>query len=63
VETLQSSDCRRARDIVERVLEAEDEFAAGAAQRDDMTLWVGRVDEVASKLVLRVSECEEPAAA
>ena len=51
------------REIVERVLDAEERFAAGAPQRDDMTLWVGRVDDVSSRLVLRVAECEEPAAA
>jgi len=63
VETIQGIASKRARDIVEQVWEAEDRFAEGAPQRDDMTLWVGRVDEAASGLVLRLAECEEPAAA
>jgi sigma-B regulation protein RsbU (phosphoserine phosphatase) len=62
VETVQSTGCRRARDIVEHVLDAEDEFAEGAPQRDDMTLWVGRVAAANSNLVLRAA-CEELVAA
>ncbi|MGA3074299.1 MAG: PP2C family protein-serine/threonine phosphatase [Bryobacteraceae bacterium] len=36
---------RKARDIVDRVLEAAEAFAGGCPQHDDMTLWLGRVEE------------------
>jgi len=46
---IQASSFRPARDIVERVLEAAEQFAAGAACYDDMTLWLGRVEEAARR--------------
>jgi sigma-B regulation protein RsbU (phosphoserine phosphatase) len=36
---------QRARDLVETVLQAAEDFAAGAPQPDDVTLWVARVDD------------------
>ncbi|HXM45261.1 MAG TPA: PP2C family protein-serine/threonine phosphatase [Bryobacteraceae bacterium] len=43
--TIQACSYRQARDIVERVLETTEAFAAGCPQHDDMTLWLGRVEE------------------
>jgi sigma-B regulation protein RsbU (phosphoserine phosphatase) len=43
--TVQASSYRKARDIVERVLETAAAFAGSCAQHDDMTLWLGRVEE------------------
>lgn len=63
VEAIQTSGRPRVRDIVEHVLQAVDEFAAGAPQFDDMTLWVGRVADADYQLVLRAAEEEEPVAA
>ena len=63
VEAVQSSEGRRARDVVEHVMEAEARFADGAPQHDDMTLWIGRTDDAGRRLVLRFAESEEPVAA
>jgi sigma-B regulation protein RsbU (phosphoserine phosphatase) len=46
-ETVEACAEERARDIVETVLESAEGFASGAAQRDDVTLWVARVDQAA----------------
>ncbi|HLK68574.1 MAG TPA: PP2C family protein-serine/threonine phosphatase [Bryobacteraceae bacterium] len=55
---------RRARDIVREVFLAADEFVAGAPQTDDMTLWLGRVEETHAMPMLRLAEhSEEPVAA
>jgi len=45
LETIQSCRFQQARDMVDRVLEGAERFAAGATQFDDMTLWLGRVEE------------------
>jgi phosphoserine phosphatase RsbU/P len=55
---IQASSFRKTRDIVDGVLEAADRFAAGCPQHDDMTLWLGRVEEQARRtppLPLRAS--------
>ncbi len=44
-ETVEAGADLRARDIVEGVLECAETFAGGAPQYDDVTLWVGRVQE------------------
>jgi sigma-B regulation protein RsbU (phosphoserine phosphatase) len=49
LDTIQSSSQRRAHDIVDCVMAAVENFAAGAAQFDDMTLWVGRINQIARK--------------
>jgi sigma-B regulation protein RsbU (phosphoserine phosphatase) len=36
---------RKARDIVDRVLDTAAAFAGGCPQHDDMTLWLGRIEE------------------
>jgi sigma-B regulation protein RsbU (phosphoserine phosphatase) len=46
--TIQACTYRKARDIVERVLETAEAFAGGHPQHDDMTLWLGRMEEGAS---------------
>ena len=43
--TIQACSYRKARDIVDRVLETAEAFAGGYPQHDDMTLWLGRVEE------------------
>ncbi|MGA2742273.1 MAG: PP2C family protein-serine/threonine phosphatase [Bryobacteraceae bacterium] len=43
--TIQACSYRHARDIVDRVLETAEAFAAGCPQHDDMTLWLGRVED------------------
>jgi phosphoserine phosphatase RsbU/P len=45
VETILACGRRRARDIVDQVMKAAERFAAGTPQFDDMTLWLGRVEE------------------
>lgn len=47
--TIQMCSYRKARDIVDRVLEAAEAFAAGCPQHDDMTLWLGRVEDAACR--------------
>lgn len=64
LDSLETGPKRRAREIVTRVFEAEDEFAAGAPQLDDMTLWLGRIEEMHVLPTLQVAErYEEPVAA
>jgi phosphoserine phosphatase RsbU/P len=48
-ETLEACVEEQARDIVEGVLECAESFAGGAPQRDDVTLWVGKVDEAVAE--------------
>ncbi|MGA3040152.1 MAG: PP2C family protein-serine/threonine phosphatase [Bryobacteraceae bacterium] len=43
--TIQACSYRKARDIVERVLETAETFAGGCPQHDDMTLWLGRIED------------------
>jgi sigma-B regulation protein RsbU (phosphoserine phosphatase) len=45
LETIQACRHQRARDIVDRVLESAGHFSAGSPQFDDMTLWLGRIEE------------------
>ena len=45
LETIQACRHQKARDIVDRVLESAEHFAAGCPQFDDMTLWLGRIEE------------------
>jgi sigma-B regulation protein RsbU (phosphoserine phosphatase) len=64
LDSLEGGPKRRARDIVTRVFEAEDRFAEGAPQVDDMTLWLGRIEETQSLPMLHAIErCAEPVAA
>ena len=44
-----ASSYRKARDIVDRVLEAAEAFAGGCPQHDDMTLWLGRVEAAVTR--------------
>ncbi len=48
-ETVETCADEQARDIVESVLESAESFAGGTPQRDDVTLWVGRVDEAVAE--------------
>jgi hypothetical protein len=43
--TIQACSYRKARDIVDRVLETAEAFAGACPQHDDMTLWLGRIEE------------------
>jgi sigma-B regulation protein RsbU (phosphoserine phosphatase) len=54
--TVQACSYRKARDIVDRVLEAAEAFAGGWPQHDDMTLWLGRVEE-SDHRTLTTEEC------
>ncbi len=64
LDSLETGPKRRAREIVTRVFAAADEFAAGAPQLDDMTLWLGRIEEMHSRPTLQVVErAAEPVAA
>jgi sigma-B regulation protein RsbU (phosphoserine phosphatase) len=45
LETIQACRHQRAHDIVDRVLESAEHFAGGCPQFDDMTLWLGRIEE------------------
>lgn len=49
--TIQACCYRKAHDIVDQVLETAAAFAAGCPQYDDMTLWLGRIEE---------AECQVP---
>ena len=53
VATIQSCSYRKARDIVDRVLETAEAFAGGCAQHDDMTLWLGRVEDINCRTLRR----------
>jgi sigma-B regulation protein RsbU (phosphoserine phosphatase) len=50
IATIQACSYRKARDIVERVLETAECFAGGCPQHDDMTLWLGRIEESKCRL-------------
>jgi sigma-B regulation protein RsbU (phosphoserine phosphatase) len=45
ISTIQACSYRKAHDIVDRVLDTAEAFAGGCAQQDDMTLWLGRIEE------------------
>ena len=62
LETVQACSRQRARDIVDRVFETVESFAAGSPQYDDMTLWLGRVQEAGQLPVLPMAEPERLAA-
>ena len=63
IETVRSASYRNARDIVERVLDSAEAFAGGCPQYDDMTLWLGRVeDSYSNSLTLTESVPLEAAA-
>ena len=49
IATIQACSYRKARDIVERVLETAEAFVSGCPQHDDMTLWLGRIEESACR--------------
>ena len=49
--TIQACSHRKARDIVERVLETAESFAGDCARHDDVTLWLGRVEETGCRLM------------
>jgi sigma-B regulation protein RsbU (phosphoserine phosphatase) len=48
-ETLEACADVQARDIVEGVLDSAEAFAGGVPPRDDVTLWVGRIDEAVTE--------------
>ena len=52
IETIQACSYRRARDTVDHVLETAETFAGGCPQYDDMTLWLGRIEEAAARRTL-----------
>jgi sigma-B regulation protein RsbU (phosphoserine phosphatase) len=52
----------RARDIVNAVMQQTETFAAGALQYDDVTLWVGKVEDAVANEPLWEAECVEVAA-
>jgi sigma-B regulation protein RsbU (phosphoserine phosphatase) len=52
VSTIQSCSYRKSRDIVDRVLETAEAFAGGCPQHDDMTLWLGRVEDINCRTLL-----------
>jgi phosphoserine phosphatase RsbU/P len=45
IATIHACSYRQARDIVDRVLETAQAFAGGCPQHDDMTVWLGRIEE------------------
>ena len=49
--TIQSCAYRKARDIVDQVLETATCFANGRPQFDDMTLWLGRMEEAERRIL------------
>ena len=61
--TIQASSYRKARDIVDRVLEAAETFAAGCPQHDDLTLWIARVEETKLETMPESESVELPAVA
>ncbi len=64
LDSLAAEPKRRARDMVSRVFEEEDRFVQGAPQLDDMTLWLGRIEETQAVPVLHsIEHCTELVAA
>ncbi len=64
IESLQSRGPRRARDLVTRVFDAVERFTTGAERDQDMTLWLGAIEDVQRLPALRIADyCEEPVAA
>jgi sigma-B regulation protein RsbU (phosphoserine phosphatase) len=62
LEKVESCARTRARDIVDAVMQETETFAAGAPQYDDVTLWVGKVEDAVADEPLREAECVEVAA-
>jgi phosphoserine phosphatase RsbU/P len=60
---IQAASYRKSRDIVERVLEAAESFASGGPRYDDMTLWIGRVEELTCRTLTREESVPLEAAA
>ncbi len=64
VNTITASAERSSRQIVETVMDAVETFAMGAPPFDDMTLWLGRVEEsVATRPIWNLERLAVPAAA
>ena len=63
LECLETGPQAPTRNLVARVFTAVDEFVSGTPQPDDMTLWLGRVEDMHVLPVVRVAEREEPVAA
>ena len=63
LEKVESCAEARARDIVDAVMRETETFAAGAPQFDDVTLWVGKVEDAAADDPLWEAECVEVAVA
>lgn len=64
LDSLETGANRRPREIAMRVFQAVDEFAGGTPQLDDLTLWLGRIEELHVRPMLQVVErTEEPVAA
>jgi len=61
--TIQSCAYRKAHEIVDQVLETAEAFAGGCPQYDDMTLWLGRMEEGNSRGFTIGEEMALPAAA
>ena len=58
LETVRASSYRKARDIVDCVLGTAEAFAAGCPRHDDMTLWLGRVEQANHGERPRQAGCE-----
>jgi len=56
LEAIQTCDYQRARDMVQHVFDAVDAFTECTPQSEDMTLWLGRIDEAATRLTLHVAD-------
>jgi len=63
IATVQALSYRKARDIVERVLESVEAFAGACERQDDMTFWLGRVEETHCRLLPMEEEVELEAVA
>jgi sigma-B regulation protein RsbU (phosphoserine phosphatase) len=61
--SIQACSYRKARDIVERVLETAETFAGGYPQHDDLTLWLGRIEESVKLTTIGYRVSAETAAA
>ncbi len=61
--TIQSCAYRKAHEIVEQVLETAAAFAGGCPQFDDMTLWLGRLEEAHLRIFPVAEEIALPAVA
>ena len=57
LKTVEESCDQRARDIVESVIQTAEAFAGGTPQRDDVTLFVGRVQEAVADTPRWRTEC------